>query len=196
VSAVHRSIAAWLLTSALSLAQQLPQRSATGTAATDAELFTAPPLVLEAAELPLAPPSDQEVERARRTRDGAKAKAERWSRLQRSGVFSKVEVEQATRQASQASVRYQQLHVARLQQQVKELRERPADAALIESAEAALRTAETLRAAAEESWKKLDRALAETNLARRRALARSGLGSKSELRRAESEVARVREAAR
>jgi multidrug resistance efflux pump len=49
-----------------------------------------------------------------------------------------------------------------------------------------------LCAAAEESWKKLEVALAETNLARRRALARSGLGSKSELRRAESEVARLR----
>jgi multidrug resistance efflux pump len=190
---MHRFLAALLLTSALVAAQQLPERSAASTAATDAELFTAPPIVLEAAELPTAPPSPKEVERARRTRDWAKSKADRWSRLQRSGVFSKVEVEQATRQASQANVRYQQLHVAQLRAQVKELRARPADPAMIETAEAALRTSETLCAAAEESWKKLEVALAETNLARRRALARSGLGSKSDLRRAESEVARLRQ---
>lgn len=174
----------------------MPQRDGTSTASTAAELFTAPPLVLEAAELPATPPSDQEVERARRARDWAKAKADRWSRLQRSGVFSKVEAEGATRQASQANVRYQQLHCARLRQQLAELRARPAEAALIESAEAALRTAETLAAEAESAWKKLEAALAETNLARRRALSHSGLGSKTELRRAESEVARLRQSAK
>lgn len=175
------------------MAQTLPRKDAPGTAASAAELFTAPPIVLEAAELPLAVPSEKELERARIERDRAKAKADRWARLQRAGVLSKVEAEKAARQASQGNVRYQQLHVARLREQVKELQARPADAALIQSAEAALRTAETLAAQAENAWKKLELALAETNLARRRALARSGMGSKTDLRRAESEVARLRQ---
>ncbi len=175
-------------------AQQLPQKDAPGTAASAAELFTMPPLILEAAELPAEAPTDKAVERARIERDRAKSKADRWWRLQRSGVLSRVEAERASRQASQSNVKYQQLNVARQRTQLKELRERPADAALIESAEAALRTAEALATEAEGSWKKLETALAETNLARRRALARSGLASKTELRRAESELARLRQA--
>ncbi len=189
-------IAAFLFATAAACAQQLPQRDATGTASTAAELFVAPPLVLEATEVPATPPSDEEVERARRERDRAKSKADRWARLQRSGVLTNVEAERATRAASQTSVRYQQLHVAHLRQQLAELKARPADPALIETAEAALRTAETLAADAESAWKKLEVALAETNLARRRALARSGFGSKTELRRAESEVARLKQAER
>lgn len=186
--------AALLLCTALAAAQDLPQKNAPGTASSAAELFTAPPLVLEALELPAEAPTDKTVERARVERDRAKAKADRWWRLQRSGVLSRVEAERASRQAAQASLKYQQLKVARQREQLKELRTRPADPALIETAESALRTAETLAADAEQSWKKLELALAETNLARRRALARSGIGSKTELKRAESELARLRQA--
>lgn len=191
-----RHTAALLICTAFASAQDLPQKSAPGTAGSAAELFTAPPLVLEALELPAEAPTDKAVERARVERDRAKSKADRWWRLQRSGVLSRVEAERASRQASQANVKFQALNVARQREQLKELRARPADPALIESAESALRTAETLATEAEGSWKKLEVALAETNLARRRALARSGLGSKSDLKRAESELARLRQAAK
>jgi multidrug resistance efflux pump len=187
-----RGLALFLLCTAAAVAQQMPQRDATGTASNAAELFVAPPLVLEATELPAAAPTEAAVARAKKERDWAKAKAERWARLQRSGVLSKVEVERATRSASQSSMRYQQLHAAQLRQQLADLRARPAHADLIATAEAALLTAEKLAAEAEAAWKKMEVALAETNLARRRALARSGLGSKTELRRAKSEVARLR----
>jgi len=187
--------AAFFFCTAIAGAQQLPQKDAAGNGASAAELFTAPPIVLEAAELPTPPPNSKDLERARTERDRAKAKAERWARLQRAGILSRVEAERATRQASQVNVKYQKLQVAHLRQQVTELRTRPADAALVESAEAALRTAETLSAETERNWKKLELALAETDLARRRALSRSGIGSKSDLRRAESELARLRQTA-
>jgi multidrug resistance efflux pump len=187
---------------AFSPAQELPRKDAAGRAGSAAELFTEPPIVLEAAELPAGamngadrpagPVSEAEVERARVESERAKAKSQRWGRLQKAGVLSKVEAERAVRQASQATLRYQQKHVVQLRQQVTELRARPADPELIASAEAALQTAETLASEAENAWKKLEVALAETNVARRRVLASSGLGSKSELRRAETELTKLR----
>lgn len=171
----------------------MPQRDGVSTASSAAELFTTPPLVLEAAELPAVAPTEATVARARRERDQARAKAERWARLQRSGVLSKVEAERATRTASQVNVRYQQLHAAQLRQQLADLRARPADPELIATAEAALLTAEKLAVEAETAWKKMEAALAETSLARRRAMARKGGGSTTDLRRAESEVARLRQ---
>ena len=185
-----------LFVAGVASAQELPRSGGSSAASGIAELFSPPPLVLEAAELPAGPVSQAELERARAERDRAKAKSARWVRLQKSGVLSKVEAERAQRQASQASMRFEQKHVVQLRQQLEELRARPASPELIASAEAALLTAQTLAAQAEEAWKKLEVALAETNVARRRALTKSGLGSKAELRRAESDLVKLRESAK
>ena len=107
-------------------------------------------------------------------------------------MLSLVEAERAARQAAQASLRYEQRHVAQLREQLAGLRARPAAPELIASAEAALRTAETLAAEAEGAWQKLELALAETNVVRRRALAGAGLGSKADVRRAEGELTRLK----
>lgn len=185
-----------LLVAGFASAQELPRSGGSSTASGVAELFSPPPFVLEAAELPAGPVSQAELEKARAERDRAKAKSARWVRLQKSGVLSKVEAERAQRQASQANLRYEQKHVAQLRQQLEDLRARPASPELIATAEAALQTAQTLAEQAEETWKKLEVALAETNVARRRALTNSGLGSKAELRRAESDLVKLRESAK
>lgn len=185
-----------LLVAGIASAQELPRGGGASTAEGLAELFFPPPLVLEAAELPAGAVSDADVEKARVERDRAKAKSVRWAQLQRSGVFSKVEAERAQRQASQASLRYEQKHVAQLRQQLEELRKRAASPEIITSAEASLQTAQTLATQAEESWKKLELVLAEMNVARRRALAKFGLGSKAEIRRAESDLVKLRESAK
>ena len=185
-----------LLCAGYASAQELPRSGGSTAAPGLAELFSPPPLVLEAAELPAGPVSEAELERARAERDRAKAKSVRWVRLQKSGVLSKVEAERAQRQASQASLRYEQKHVAQLRQQLDELRTRAASPELIVSGEAALQTAQTLATEAEVAWKKLEVALAETNVARRRSLTKSGLGSKAELRRAEGELVKLRESAK
>ena len=188
--------AALLCCAASAAAQTLPQKDGPADGASAAELFTAPPLVLEAAELPGPAPDETALTRARRERDAAKSRADRWVRLQRAGVLSKVEAERASRQASQANLRHEQVHVGLLRAQLAELKARPAEAALIESDAAALQTAETLCSEAGAQWQKLERALAETNVARRRVLVRHGLSSKGELHRAESELARVQQTAR
>lgn len=193
----HGIIAILALAAPFVRAQNLPQRGAASTAAAGVEeFFTMPPLVLEAAELPDVKVSEAEVERSRVERDRARAKGARWVGLQKSGVLSKVEAERAQRSASQASLRYEQRHVALLRQQLDELRARPASAELIAAAEASLNTAQALATQAEVAWNKLEAALSETNVARRRALSRSGSGSKADLRRAESDLARLREAAK
>lgn len=189
-------IAPLLCSTTLALSQQLPQKSAGPQTDSAAELFVTPPLVLEAKDLPpdaaLPTPDEAAVARAKKERDSARSRADRWARLQRAGVLSKVEAERASKTASQANLRYLRLHVAFLRAQLSDLKERKADPALIETAEASLLTAETLAAEAEAGYRKLETALAETNVARRRALARAGIGSKSQLRQAESELARVR----
>ncbi len=185
-----------LLAFGFASAQELPRGSGSSTASGIEDLFSPPPLVLEAAELPASPVSAAELEKARADRDRAKAKSARWVRLQKAGVLSKVEAERAQRQASQAGLRYEQKHVMQLRQQLDELRARSASPELMASVEAALQTAQTLASSAEDAWKKLEVALAETNVARRRALTKSGLGSKAELRRAESDLVKLRESAK
>ena len=183
-----------LVATQIARAQELPRQGGVSTAAGLAELFNPPPLVLDAAELPPGPVSEADGEKARVERDRAKSRSERWARLQKSGVLSKVEAERALRQASQANLRYEQKHVAQLREQLAGLRARPASPEMVASAEAALTTAETLAAEAGGAWQKLELALAETTAARRRALAGAGLGTKTDLRRAESELAKLKRA--
>jgi multidrug resistance efflux pump len=102
-------------------------------------------------------------------------------------------VEKARLEASEASMRYARANAALLRSQLAAMRERKANPALIETAEATLRTTESLATESEAAWKRMRYAFAETNLSRRRTLAAEGLISKSELRRAEVEFAKVRE---
>ncbi len=179
--------AAWLH------AQELPRREAQSPS--DAALFIAPSLLLDSAGAP-ASATDGEVARAAIARDRARQKSERWARLQKSGVLSKAESERAALQASEAGAKFERAHAAQLARQLAELQARGASPELIASAAAALHTAESLASEAASAFKKMQSAVAELDLARHRALVSSGLVSRDALRRAEVELAKLKEAAK
>lgn len=179
--------AAWLH------AQELPRREAKS--ASDAALFIAPPLLLDSAGTPAAG-TDGEVERAATARERARQKSERWARLQKSGVLSKSESERAALQAAEAGVKFEQAHTAQLARQLAELQARGASPELIASAAAALHTAESLAAEAAGAFKKMQSAAAELAAARRRALAASGPVARDAVRRAEAELAKLKQGAK
>jgi hypothetical protein len=69
-----------------------------------------------------------DVEKAKSAAERAQRKADRWQKLQKSGVVSKVEMEQAIGAANRATVRYQQARIARLTADLEALRHAPAAA--------------------------------------------------------------------
>jgi hypothetical protein len=98
----------------------------------------------------------------------AQRKADRWQKLQKTGVLSKVEVEQAIGAANRASVRYQQARIAQLTADLEALRQRAtrgeASADLVQSAESALQTAKQLAEDAEATARRTELEFAQNNL--------------------------------
>src|SRR5687767_9014098 len=83
-----------------------------------------PQLILPEVEandsIPTAPPPD--VGKAQTALERAKRKDERWQKLARSGVLSKVEVESAAIQVARASANYQNALLAQRRSEVELLR--------------------------------------------------------------------------
>lgn len=136
------------------------------------------------------------LDKARSDAERAQRTAERWNQLQRKGVVSKVEAERAGLQAVRATLRYQQAHVAAQRQRLTALKERAAknEAApdLIATAQSDLVRSEHLLAEAEALAKRTDLEFAQNQLDRQRKLAAAGIGSKSQLTKAQGELERAR----
>ena len=96
------------------------------------------------------------LEKARVKAEAAQKKERRWQDLQQKGVLSKLEAARAGVEARKAVLRFQEARVATLQQQYDSIKQRSTrgetSAALLESAESALRTAEHLAAEAKASY--------------------------------------------
>jgi multidrug resistance efflux pump len=137
-----------------------------------------------------------DAEKAKAAAERAKRKADRWQKLQRAGVVSKVEMEQAIGAANRASVRYQQAHLAKLTTELEALRQRAsrgeASADLVQSAEAAFQTAKQLADEAEGLARRTELEFAQNNLERQRKLAAAGLGSKRQVERAAAKLEQMK----
>jgi multidrug resistance efflux pump len=142
-------------------------------------------------------PSDPvAIEKAKTTAERAKRKADRWQKLQKAGIVSKVEMEQAIGAANRATVRYQQARVAQLAADVERLKERAkkgeASSDLVQSAESALQTAKQLAEESESLAKRTELEFAQNNLERQRKLAAAGLGSRRDVEKAAAKVETVK----
>jgi len=137
-----------------------------------------------------AVPAD--VEKAKSSAEGAQRKADRWQKLQKAGVVSKVEMEKAIGAANRATVRYQQARIAQLSANLEALKARvsrgEASADLLQSAESALQTAKQLADEAEATARKTELEFAQNNLERQRKLAAAGLGSKRQVENAAAKL--------
>ena len=137
-----------------------------------------------------------DVAKAKASAERAQRKADRWQKLQKTGVLSKVEVEQAIGAANRASVRYQQARIAQLTADLEALRERAtrgeASADLVQSAESALQTAKQLAEDAEATARRTELEFAQNNLERQRKLAAAGLGTKRQVEQAASKLEQIK----
>jgi multidrug resistance efflux pump len=137
-----------------------------------------------------------DIGKAKATAERARQKAERWQKLQKNGVISKVEMEQAIGAANRASVRYQQARIAQLTADVENLKKRAARGEaspdLVQSAESALQTAKQLAEAAEAIARRTEVEFAQNNVERQRQLAAVGLGSKRQIQRAQTKLEQLK----
>lgn len=189
-----RALSGWLAalacaTSALAAEDALPERKA------DEPFDFEPSLQLTDVGQPADPVSGAaeapiDVEKAKKALDRAKSKQERWQQLAKRGVLSKAEAETAQLQATRAASKYSQARVAQQKQEVESLRKRAASGTvstdLLQAAESALATTIALAVESDASLKRTQVLLAESNLQRQRQLQSAGIGSRSQLRRAES----------
>lgn len=177
-------------------AQELPTRDANGPLEfePDLQLYNVKPEPNAPGTEAWAIPAD--VAKAGASAERAKLKAARWEALQKKGIVSKVELEQAVSAANRASVRYQQARVAQLSAALNALKERAsrgeASADLVQSAETALQTAKQLAEAAEATARKIEVEFAQNNIERQRKLAAVGLGSKRQIQRAETKLEQLK----
>ncbi len=196
-AAVAAALAIALLGGGAAFAQELPQRDPNkpldfepNLQLTDVEPDPNAPAGVEKWATPA------EVEKMRATAERAKRKADRWQKLQKNGVVSKVEVEKAIGAANRAAVRYQQARIAHLTAEVESLRERAAkgqaSADLVQSAENALQTTQQLAAEAEATARRTEVEFAQNDLERQRKLAAAGLGSKRSIERAANKVEQLK----
>ncbi len=136
-----------------------------------------------------------DLDRARAEAERAQRTAERWNQLQRKGVVSKVEAERAGLKAVRATLRYQQAHVAAQRTHLASFKERAArnevSLALLATAQNDLVRSEGLLAEAEALAQRTDLEFAQNQLERQRKLVAAGIGSKSLLQKAKSELERV-----
>jgi multidrug resistance efflux pump len=134
-------------------------------------------------------------DKARTLADQAKRKADRWQQLQRKGVVSKVEAELANLQATRASLRYQQSHVAALKTRIVSLQERvakkEASPDLLATAQADYAASAQLLAEAQALAARTDLQFAQDQVERQRKLVSAGIGSKSQLERAKANLVRA-----
>ena len=137
-----------------------------------------------------------DVEKSKSAAERARRKAERWQKLQKSGVLSKVEAEQAIGAANRASVRYQQARIAQLTAELEALKQRAsrgeASADLVQSAESALETAKRLAEEAEGTAKQTEVEFAQNNLEREHKMAAAGIGSKRQVERAAAKLEQLK----
>ncbi len=182
----------------------LPRRQPGEQADGEAMLFRHEPgEVLPGKELPifeLPPEPAIDVDRAKTELDRAQRKEQRWQKLLKTGVLSRVEAEACVLATARARARYEKARVAAQQRALDELRKRVAGGQLsadtASAAESALKTAQTMAAAAEANLQRTELLLAETNVDRQRRLLTLGVGSKTQLQRAESVLLQIKGAAR
>ena len=144
------------------------------------------------------PPVD--LSRAEKNLERAKRKEQRWQKLQRSGVVSKVEAEVASQQVSAASLKLARARVAHWRRQIATLREHPQKdgtaAELLTTAEASLRTAEMLTADVEVLHRTKSLEFAQRNVERQQRLLALGIGSRRALDRATEALGKLKATAR
>lgn len=189
----------WLLALTLAgmapgAAEDLPQRAAGEWAEAEPGLMPddLPNLTPENAG-DAVPPVNVELARAELAR--ARSKQQRWQKLARAGVLSRVEAESAVLQAARALVNYQNAlaaqsaaHVARL----RAARERGGSSAEeLAAAVAVQKTSAALAADATADWQRQLRQNAAAHLDRQRRLRALGLTSASQLRRAAAAVEKL-----
>ncbi len=136
-----------------------------------------------------------DLDKARTDAERAQHRADRWQKLQRQGVVSKVEAEQASLQATRATLRYQLSHVAALKERLASLNERvakhEASADLLATAQADVVASERLLADAQAVAQRSDLQFAQDQVERQRKLIAAGIGSKSQLEKARNDLARL-----
>ena len=159
--------------------------------------------VLPGKELPnfeLMPPDPvMDVERAKTELDRAQRKEQRWEKLFKSGIVAKVDAEACVLATARARARYEKARVADQQHALETLRQRAAGGQLtadaVKAAESALATAQTMSAEADAALQHTELMLAEVNVDRQRRLLALGAGSKTQLQRAESTLAKLKQSA-
>ncbi|MEO8353834.1 MAG: hypothetical protein ABI680_19070, partial [Chthoniobacteraceae bacterium] len=119
-------------------------------------------------------PALPDLETAEADYERAKRREARWQKLQKAGVISKVEVEQAMNRTASASVRLARARVAHWRQQVEQLQARVAkgedNRELLTTAEASLKQSEHLANDADALYQKRRLEFAEANLYRQKRL--------------------------
>jgi len=139
-----------------------------------------------------------DVAKAKADADRAQRKAQRWQQLQKTGVLSKVEAERAALQANRAVYRFQQARANETRKQVESIRARVAKGEasndMLISAEVALKNTEALAAEAEMLLRRTDLEFAQNQLERQRRLTAAGLGSKSQLQKAQDTLEQIKAA--
>src|SRR5215213_2919929 len=99
------------------LAQELPKRDPNRPLDFEPELQLydiKPDPNVSRAESWAVPDSPVALEKAKTSAERAQRKADRWQKLQKAGIISKVEMEQAVGAANRATVRFQQARVAQI----------------------------------------------------------------------------------
>ena len=137
-----------------------------------------------------APAQTLSVAAAKSALDRARSKQQRWQQLAKRGVLSQAEAEGSALDVAKALVAFQNARVAEQREQLENLRQRgPVDATTqptLEAAQAELSGATALAAEAEAALKRTRLMLAEANLRRQRLLRAAGIGSRTQLQRAEA----------
>lgn len=146
---------------------------------------------LQAAEAPNLDKATADYERAQ-------AREARWQRLWKAGVLAKVEAERAILQTARCRARMEKTRVAAQAAALEDLRTRAtagtASADSVSAAESALQSAQSMSAEADAALRRTELLLAEANVDRQRRLIAAGIGSKTQLQRAESSVAELKRA--
>jgi multidrug resistance efflux pump len=141
-----------------------------------------------------------DVERAKTELDRAQRKEQRWEKLVKAGVLARVEAEACVLATARARARFEAARVADQQRSLDALRQRAASGEaspeVVKSAESALQTAQAMAAEADAALRRTSLLLAEMNVERQRRLLAVGVGSKSQLKRAESTLLQLKGAAR
>ena len=192
--ACHWLLALTLGGTALGAPEELPQRAAGERAEAEPGLMLDDLPNLTPEDVVDAPPPGN-VELARVELARARSKQQRWQKLARAGVLSRVEAESAVLQVARALMNYQTALAAQSATHVAQLRaarERGASSAEeLAAAEAVQQTSAALAADATADWQRQLRQNAAAHLDRQRRLRALGLTSPAQLRRAAAAVEKL-----